>query len=31
LNFKLVEYDPELEDLNERVKVYLEKNFNYSF
>ena len=31
LNLKLVEYDPELEDLNERVKAYLEKNFNYSF
>ncbi|MEE1133464.1 MAG: hypothetical protein UHW60_01705 [Methanobrevibacter sp.] len=31
LNLKLVEYDPELADLNERVKAYLEKNFNYSF
>ena len=31
LNLKLVEYDPELVDLNERVKEYLEKNFNYSF
>ena len=31
LNLKLVEYNQELADLNERVKVYLEKNFNYSF
>ena len=31
LNLKYVEYDQELADLNERVKEYLEKNFNYSF
>ena len=31
LNLKLVEYNQELADLNERVKAYLEKNFNYSF
>ena len=31
LNLKHVEYNQELADLNERVKAYLEKNFNYSF
>ena len=31
LNLKLVEYSQELADLNERVKEYLEKNFNVSF
>ena len=31
LNLKLVEYSQELADLNERVKEYLEKNFNLSF
>jgi ubiquinone/menaquinone biosynthesis C-methylase UbiE len=31
LNLKLVEYNQELADLNERVKEYLEKNFNLSF
>ena len=31
LNLKYVEYSQELADINERVKVYLEKNFNYSF
>ena len=31
LNLKYVEYSQELADINERVKAYLEKNFNYSF
>ena len=31
LNLKLVEYNQELADLNERVKEYLEKNSNISF
>ena len=31
LNLKYVQYNQELADLNERVKEYLEKNFNLSF
>ncbi|WP_295617228.1 lipopolysaccharide assembly protein LapB [uncultured Methanobrevibacter sp.] len=30
LNLKHVEYNQELADLNERVKEYIEKNFNYN-
>ena len=31
LNLKYVEYNQEIADINERVKEYLEKNFNVSF
>ena len=30
LNLKYVEYNQELADINERVKDYLNRNFNYS-
>ena len=31
LNLQFVEYNQDLADINERVKEYLKKNFNYSF